>query len=138
VGRRGDLPAVLNAFDLLVVASERETGPLVLLEALATGVPVVSTPVGYAPDLLPADALFPVWGMQANWLTGCNIGWVIRQGCCGRRAGAHVWPAYSCRLNGCSGRWRPNWPRSCQPPVEMKGMICETDTGSPLAVHEDT
>jgi len=60
VGRRDDLPAVLNAFDLLVVASERETGPLVLLEALATGVPVVSTPVGYAPDLLPADALFGV------------------------------------------------------------------------------
>lgn len=59
VGRRGDLPAVLNACDLLVVASERETGPLVLLEALATGVPVISTPVGYAPDLLPPDALFP-------------------------------------------------------------------------------
>jgi glycosyltransferase involved in cell wall biosynthesis len=65
VGRRGDLPAVLNAFDLLVVASERETGPLVLLEALATGVPVISTPVGYAPDLLPSDALFPVGDMGA-------------------------------------------------------------------------
>lgn len=60
IGRRGDLPAVLNACDLLVVASERETGPLVLLEALATGVPVISTPVGYAPDLLPPGALFPV------------------------------------------------------------------------------
>jgi glycosyltransferase involved in cell wall biosynthesis len=59
-GRRGDAPAVLNALDLLVIASERETGPLVLLEALACGVPVISTPVGRAPELLPPEALFPV------------------------------------------------------------------------------
>ena len=65
IGRRDDLPAVLNAFDLLVVASMRETGPLVLLEALATGIPVVSTPVGYAPELLPPDALFPVGDVGA-------------------------------------------------------------------------
>lgn len=65
IGRRDDLPAVLNAFDLLVVASMRETGPLVLLEALATGTPVVSTPVGYAPELLPPDALFPVGDVGA-------------------------------------------------------------------------
>ena len=59
LGRRSDLPAVLNAFDLLVVASERETGPLVLLEALATGIPVISTPVGRAPELLGPAALYP-------------------------------------------------------------------------------
>jgi glycosyltransferase involved in cell wall biosynthesis len=51
-GRRSDIPAVLNALDALVVASATETGPLVLLEALACGVPVVSTPVGRAPELL--------------------------------------------------------------------------------------
>jgi glycosyltransferase involved in cell wall biosynthesis len=37
----------------------------VLLEALATGTPVVSTPVGYAPELLPPDALFPVGDVSA-------------------------------------------------------------------------
>jgi glycosyltransferase involved in cell wall biosynthesis len=60
IGRRDDLPAVLNALDLLVVASTTETGPLVLLEALACGVPAVSTPVGRAPELLPPEALFPI------------------------------------------------------------------------------
>ncbi len=60
LGRREDLPEVLNALDLLVVASERETGPLVLLEGLACGVPALSTPVGRAPDLLSAEMLFPV------------------------------------------------------------------------------
>jgi len=59
-GRRKDHPAVLNALDLLVIASATETGPLVLLEALACGVPVVSTPVGRAPELLPPEALFPI------------------------------------------------------------------------------
>lgn len=59
-GRREDLPAVLNALDLLVIASTTETGPLVLLEALACGVPVVSTPVGRAPELLSPEALFPI------------------------------------------------------------------------------
>ena len=59
LGRRSDLPDILNALDLLVIASERETGPLVLLEALATGVPVLSTPVGRSTELLEARSLFP-------------------------------------------------------------------------------
>lgn len=65
LGRRSDLPDVLNALDLLVIASERETGPLVLLEALATGIPVVSTPVGRAIDLLGDESLFPVGNAKA-------------------------------------------------------------------------
>ncbi len=59
-GRREDLPVILNALDLLVIASTTETGPLVLLEALACGVAVISTPVGRAPELLPPESLFPV------------------------------------------------------------------------------
>lgn len=62
-GQRSDIPAVLNALTVLVIASTTETGPLVLLEALSSGIPVVSTPVGRAPDLLADNAcgaLYPV------------------------------------------------------------------------------
>jgi glycosyltransferase involved in cell wall biosynthesis len=65
LGRRSDIPDLLNAIDLLVVASSRETGPLVLLESLACTTPALSTPVGISPDLLPADAIFPVGDVQA-------------------------------------------------------------------------
>ena len=65
LGRRSDIPDLLNALDLLVVASSRETGPLVLMESLACATPVISTPVGIAPDLLPPDALFAVDDAQS-------------------------------------------------------------------------
>lgn len=68
IGYRSDLPAVLAACDGLIVASTTETGPLVLLQALACGLPVISTPVGHAPALLEDRAcgyLFPVGNMAA-------------------------------------------------------------------------
>ena len=47
-----DIVGLLNVLDVLVIASTTETGPLVLMQALACGVPVISTPVGWAPQLL--------------------------------------------------------------------------------------
>ena len=44
-----DLPAVYHGIDCLLITSGTEAGPLTLFEALACGVPVVSTPVGWAP-----------------------------------------------------------------------------------------
>ena len=52
LGFQPDIVGLLNALDVLVIASTTETGPLVLMQALACGVPVISTPVGWAPQLL--------------------------------------------------------------------------------------
>ncbi|MBA3465639.1 MAG: glycosyltransferase [Deltaproteobacteria bacterium] len=46
LGPRTDVPALLAAADLGLVTSHTESGPLVLIEYLAAGLPVVSTEVG--------------------------------------------------------------------------------------------
>ncbi|HEY3176036.1 MAG TPA: glycosyltransferase [Candidatus Polarisedimenticolia bacterium] len=51
-GERSDMPDVLRAMDLLTVTSVREGCCNVILEAMATGVPVVATRVGGNPDLI--------------------------------------------------------------------------------------
>jgi len=52
LGRRDDVGDVLAALDLFVVTSDREGLSNAMLEALAAGVPVVSTPVSGARDAL--------------------------------------------------------------------------------------
>ncbi len=55
-GRRPDVDDQLAAADVVAVTSRWESGPLVVLEALALGRPVVSTRVGLAPDVVPGTA----------------------------------------------------------------------------------
>ena len=52
LGQRRDVPAILEALDLLVVPSLWEGLPNVMLEAMAAHVPVVATAVGGIPDVL--------------------------------------------------------------------------------------
>ncbi len=54
LGRRlhREMPDLYNAADALLLTSEREGTPMVILEALASGTPVVATPVGGVPDLI--------------------------------------------------------------------------------------
>ena len=51
-GTHGNPIPLLWASDLLVLPSAYEANALVVLEALASGLPVVSTRVGFAPDLI--------------------------------------------------------------------------------------
>jgi len=47
-----EMPLYYNASDALVVTSDREAGPMTVKEAAACNVPVVSTDVGFADELL--------------------------------------------------------------------------------------
>jgi glycosyltransferase involved in cell wall biosynthesis len=54
-GTRGDIPELLAAMDIFVMPSLFEGGPITVLEAMAMGKPVVSTPVGMVPDAIEHD-----------------------------------------------------------------------------------
>ena len=50
LGLRRDVPELLRAFDVFVLSSSREGLPRTLMQAMAAGLPIVSTRVGGVPD----------------------------------------------------------------------------------------
>jgi glycosyltransferase involved in cell wall biosynthesis len=52
LGVRSDVPDVLQASDVFVLASDYEGNPLTVMEAMAAGLPVVATAVGGIPELV--------------------------------------------------------------------------------------
>lgn len=54
-GHRDDVPDIMAALDLLVLTSDRESLANVMLEAMAAGTPVISTPVSGAREALDPD-----------------------------------------------------------------------------------
>jgi len=52
LGLRNDVPALLAAFDAFAISSTTEGLPIVLIEAMASEIPVVSTAVGGIPQVI--------------------------------------------------------------------------------------
>ena len=54
-GFRSDVPRVMRAFDVFVLSTNFEGLPLVVLEAMAMGLPVVATAVNGIPEVIDSD-----------------------------------------------------------------------------------
>jgi glycosyltransferase involved in cell wall biosynthesis len=52
LGHRDDVPRILKASDMLVLASRFEAVPMAILEAMAAGLPVIATDVGGVRDIV--------------------------------------------------------------------------------------
>jgi len=55
LGRREDMPSVLAAADILCLTSDLEALPYVVLEGMASGLPVIATRIGALPEIVTPE-----------------------------------------------------------------------------------
>lgn len=70
LGERQDVPRLLSAADLMLLTSTREGLPGALLEAIACGIPAVSSDVPgalYIAESVPTVTIVPLGTLVANW-----------------------------------------------------------------------
>lgn len=87
-GMVADAGRLVRAFDLLVISSRTEGTPVVLFEAMAAGVPVVSTAVGGIPDVVSGAEASLVPSEDPAALAQAMTGVTRDPGAAARRAAA--------------------------------------------------
>ena len=100
-----EMPMAYGSMDALLICSRREGGPLPALEALACGVPIISTPVGYVPDLIEAlpfaGGIFRDIGEAASMLQSAKSlreQTTLRSVEVRKELVEYAWPAFSRRI----------------------------------------
>ncbi len=96
LGLRRDIPELMRSFDVFVLTSDYEPFGNVIVEAMATGLPVVSTAVDGTPELITADTGILVPAQDDQAVADALLSLLTdpdrrqRMGACGRqRAVAH-------------------------------------------------
>ena len=65
IGWGDSLFSIYRQAHLLFVTSVTESGPRVVIEAMTSGLPVLSTPVGLVPDVLDTRMIVPSWDVSS-------------------------------------------------------------------------
>lgn len=91
LGWRSDLPVIYADLDAVVITSRNEGTPVSLIEAMAAGVPVVSTAVGGVPDLLRDGELGALVPPGDAGAVASALEAVLRAGPGERTAQAQAW-----------------------------------------------
>lgn len=112
------LKAVFATADLVVFASRRESYGMAVTEALARGIPVVTTDVGGLPEavgaapdgsrpglLFPSDDAGALADRLERWLTDEELRVRLRQAAAGRRTTVGTWTQTAARVAEVLARW---------------------------------